>query len=666
MLHQNAAGVAGGVAHSRATGGLVRPLRAGLFPLALFVVFAAVHWWGSAGSGTPAWLERAAELGDELRERGTNLFALLDPQEDPRVGPGVLLLRVGVGRSAAAAMAGILGLGLGAVAILLVGARRPASPGTRIAPWLLAASPLWVEAGIQGDPNLVLGLLLLAAPVTRAQWILWAVAAGWALGWTPWAWIVLVAVAATGLMQAERRKGAAAALLAGLVLVWLLNPPALQHPGRWFADMIWQARLTGLGSAAVRFGTQSNLGPLFNSLHIPALVCLAWNARRWPVRLRHGDLTPLAFAVVLGLALPTGFAERAPLLIVLPWAAREAAAGLGDLLDRLAPVRLPLRAVRWGLTALLLTPLAVVSLVGVSRGMRPANAQTDAFAWLEQELPPGTLGVHDMGSATPDTSRLVWLTIPFHSLDPGTCRGAYWLGWYHSFGAIVLSERMINRFLRRAVDYPDIIDFYVSVRRSARREETFGTRPGDRLHAVLPGRSNQPDLGEGWEGRVRSGLHGGLPGTFLAALGGALVRGGQTVTGTTLLREALAAGYRDVGIYVNLASGELAVDRFLEAGAVLEEGLREHPGTPELLYNLGLVLMRAEYWDRAVSTLGTLAETWPRSAQVRYLLGVSLVHAGYPEPGKRALVEALALDAQFPQRHAIERMLQDLEAGARK
>jgi tetratricopeptide (TPR) repeat protein len=627
-------------------------------PVLLFTLLALWRWSATPGPPEGVWLDRAGDLARGWAERGGNPLRALLAVEDPRVAPGALLLRIGLSPTALGVLTRILGLGLGALAVALL-ARRARGPGAGVSAWLLAASPLWIEACARGDPAVALGLGFVALGgrlIPAAA----ALVLGWALAWSPWAWVTLLLVPVGWLLRPERRRAAVAILASALVLVFLLDPPAALNPAAWWSAMRWQGRIEGLASGFSPFGTSHAAWPAIGALHLPALALLLLAAREWPGRARQGDFAPLGFAAAIVLALPAGLSRATPLLIVLPWAAAETGGALawlapraGGLMRRAAPIvlvvpLLALGATRW-------------SGGGETRG----DPRAAALAWVAANLPPGSLVACDADFAAPDSSRMIWLPLPFHSTDPRVYRGAYWPGWYGAFRGFVVSERLMSRYLRDPQAAPEALAFHLRVMRAAAADQVFGSTAGRRLHVLVLPAGADAALGAGWKERLRAGAAGGVPGAFVAGLGGALIRGGRAGDGTDLLREALAAGYREKGIYLNLANGRLSADQPAEAGLVLEEALKAYPDEPDLLYNFGLVLLRSGYWDRAIATLGRLRAIWPRSADTAYLLGLALANSSHSAAAPRVLQESLDLGLTGARRQACVDELTRLRSAAR-
>lgn len=611
----------------------------------------------------PAWLERATDVAHEMRANGRSFLGALEPLEDPRVAPAALLLARGVAAPDVALLFGLAALGIALLGIALV-ARLPgeadgiASAGAV----LIASSLLWLQAMGEADPGLLLGVAFLWISRRGRPFWLVSLALAWGLGCSPWAWVTLLPlVLGRALLDARARRSTLAAAVTGVVLAFALNPPALLHPLAWLRAMHWEASLSSLGTSQASFGARPALGPILGSLHIPGALLLAINAIGWPGRVRAGELSPLVFAAVILLGLPSGFASPAPLLILLPWAACEAGGGMA-------------RAVRWArargrwrsLVGLAVVAVAVAPLLAHALTRPAVRAATvpaaELDAWLRSRVPQHALVAHDLGFAPPDTSSLLYIAIPFHSIEPEMHRGAYWMGWYEACDAIVVSERMVARFLRHSEDYADIIRFYLDVRDRARAEQLFGERAGARIHAIILARAGSEPLGAGWHERVQRGPASGLQGSFLANLGGKLVQAGRAATGAQLLEAALASGYGEVGIYLNLANAELALDRPLEAGRWLDRALVAYPDSPEVRYNLGIVLTRVGYWERAIAVLTPLRQQWPKSAAVTHLLGVALANSGHPAAALALLEEVLALDPGFPQREAVLRQIETLRS----
>lgn len=635
-------------------------------PLALLAALAALRGLPGLEPSAPAWLERAGALAETSRSSGVPLTELLAPREDPRVGLSLLLLRAGVPPAWVARGAQALAFAAAAVALGLLGfgQGRGGSGRGLVAAFLLAASPVFLEGVRAASPELLLGAGFLAL-ATRAGpgWAQGALLA-WGLGWSPWAYLTLLPLAAWRAVAGGTRRGdALLALGVGLGGAFLLNPEALMHPVAWARGLVWQGALEGIGRGGLGFALARGLWPLWGTLHLAGLALVAAQAGSWPRRLRAGEAAPLVLLAVVILGLVSGCPHDAPLLILLPWCAGEAAASVEALAARAGGNRRR-RIARVTLAAVAIAlPLAVtLQRAGSVREPAPQAAAIDS--WLASKLPEGGLVAHDMGVAPSPGGEIRYLEVPFHAVSPESERGAYWLGWYGTCRAILVSERMVVRFLRRAEEFPDVLHFFEEARSSALEEGLFGGQPGARVHALLLP-PDRPPLGEGWRERLARGRAGGLQGAFLARLGGELVRAGEPGAASELLEAALAAGYEEVGLYLNLANAQLALDRPLDAGRWLDEARAKHPDSPEVLYNLGIVLSRVGYWDRAVETLGRLRQLWPRSGQAAYLLGVALAQRGAREPAIAMLEEALRLDPRLPQREAAERALEALRGESR-
>jgi hypothetical protein len=640
----------------------VRRAAGWIAPLLLFGLLAA--WRGSTTEiGGGAWLDRGVEVARLWAQQGVGLLRSLSPVEDPRVAPAAVLLRLGLGPGGVASVFSALTLALGALTVFTL-ARGRARGAHALSAWLLAGSPLWIESCVGGDPHVALGTVFLllsggALPAAAA-----AIALAWAFGWSPWAWATLLLIPLGALLDREGRRTAVMVLASALVLCWALDPPALLHPARWFDAIRWQGRVLGLGSALVPFGASRGGWPALGALHLPALALILWAARGWPDRARRGDFGPLGFATALALALPAGVAHAAPILILLPWAAREAGVGFRDLAERWPPGRV-VRLSAWALAALLVAPLIALGALRWTHTSSVREARGAALRQAEAVFAGGSLVGCDADLAPSDSSGLIWVTLPFHSLDPATFRGAYWPGWFGAFRGFVVSERTMGRYLEEPGAPREVLEFYLWLKRSAVRDHVAGSVPGRRMHVLELPPPSGPALEEGWRTRLRAGDAGGLPGGFIAALGGALIRCGSSGDGTLLLEEALAAGYRDVGLYLNLANGRMAAGRMTDAGQILEEALKAHPDDPLLLYNFGLVLVRVGYWERAMGVLGRLRQRWPRSADTAYLLGLALANGGHVEGGRRALNEALDLGLTGSRRQTCLEQLDRLREAAR-
>jgi tetratricopeptide (TPR) repeat protein len=641
-----------------------------LIRLLPWVVLGGLTLWGilaGFGDGPFEWLADAQRIVSRTGREGSR--ALLSPGAwtDPRTIPSALVLLLGGSDGLAVHLLRLLALACAAACISGLMPRGGARGGV-LAASILASSPVLVRAILEVDAHLVPGLLLLLVGQRRLPVWVRGLGVGWALGWSPWAWIALPLAVAAGFMGPGRsRRDAAAVLILGIGLAGALWPQAIAHPAAWLEGMLRKASAEGLGGAPP-FGVRPGFWPLWNTLHVPALLLVLGEAPRWPGRIRAGDWTPLACVVVLLLALPSGFAQRAPLLLLLPWAAGEAGSAWSRLASRLKAGSASAggwrsRAAASVLAGAAAVPLLVTSAMQFSRPRDFDDARTAAWSYLEENLPEGGLVAHDLALAPPQQSRLTWVPIPFHSTEPERHRGAYWQGWYAGFNAVALSERTVNRFLRLADDLPEAVSFYLWIADHARSERIFGEQPGQRVHIVLLPEPSAEGMSPGWRERVSRGEAGGLQGDFLARLGGGLIRAGRAEAGAALLAEALDAGYEDLGIYLNLGSGYLKLGRALDAGRVLEQGSARYPDSADLLYNLALVLVEVGYWDRAVRTLERLRELWPRSAGVTYLLGVSLANSGREGAARALLQEALTLDPDAEQRQRIIAALETLREG---
>jgi tetratricopeptide (TPR) repeat protein len=622
-------------------------------------------WQVGVGLSQPAWLDQAELLAHNVDTRGVGFLRGLEPAGDPRVGPAALLLLLGLPVTWMPALAHLGGILLAALAFPLLAARHGEN-GSRsgvAGAWFLAAAPLWAEAALAAEPHLLVGLLflVLGRPIGN-RWLRVA-CLGWVLGWSPWAWISVIILPLGTLLRSSGGRGRGPTdILLALAALWLLNPPALLDPGGWVAGMLREAQIQRVWGGGGQFGVRPGLLPLTGTLHVTGLVLLLYSGRTWARRLREGgDLAPLVGLVLLLTGARSGFADRAVLTVLLPWAAAEVGTACSDLCARSGRIC----GVWRGRLAVLLLILPLLN-VGYGRWQgrgREAAAGPRATAWLEEQLPAGSLVVHDLGFAPPDSTGLIWLAVPFHGLEPQRYRGAYWVGWYRSAAAFVLSERMVARFLRERQASREMLAFYARLAEEARRgrERTFGEEPGQRTRIVVPGRQGESPLGEGWRRRLTDGARGGLPGGFLASLGGALTSAGFPGEAAELLEECRLAGYRELGISLNLANALLALGRTMEAGQVLDEARTRYPDSRELRYNLGLVLTRAGLWERATRTLMQLRSDWPGSASVAYLLGLALANSGRRDDARREVERALEMDADFPERRSAEELMELLQ-----
>jgi Flp pilus assembly protein TadD len=635
-----------------------------ILPLALFGALAAVAWFAGAVASQPDWLLAAAAHARASRELGQHLLRGLDPAVDPRLMPAAVLLRLGLRPEIVLALVRLVGLLIGAAAVMsLIRGCERRGPAPWAGAFWLAVSALWIEAALQGDPHVALGLsFLLVSRGTAPAWLL-AAATAWCLGWSPWAWVALPPVLLGTLLDRSRaRWRGPAILLVALAGLWIVHPLALLDPAGWWAGM-WRAiHSDALWGSGPGVGLKRSLLPLTGSLHVSGLLLMLLAARGWARRCRSGDLAPVTVLAVLLLALRGSFASVTPVLMLLPWGAGEVGRGWRTLTEAWLRPR-----VRWAAAVLLIALLTPAVVVLAGRWQRPAlqrTAPAEVTELLARYLPPGSLVVHDVGFTPPDSSGLVWLALPFHARDPALYAGAYWDGWFRAAAAFVVSEDLVVRLVRDPERCGAMVQFYVQLTETAREEQTLGGAPGHRTRVLV--REPAADaLGAGWRERLTAGAGRDLPGEFVAALGAGLTGSGRAGDTVQLLEQALTAGYRDLGVYLNLAEAHLKLDRVMPAGRVLDEAHRLYPDSPEVSYNLALALTQAGLWDRAIRTLAQVQRQWPRSAQVCYLLGVALHNQQQPAAARTQLERALELDPDLPQREAVLALLAELGGGQR-
>jgi len=630
-----------------------------ILPILLWGLLAAATWAVGAVEQQPTWLPAAAAHARAVRELGQPLLRGLEPAGDPRVLPAAALLSLGLGAGAVLSAFRLVGIAVGAAAVGILlrhGDRRGLVPWAG-ALWL-AVSPLWIEAALRADPHSAVGLtFLLAAQAATPAWLV-VVATAWCLGWSPWAWLVLPPVLLGRLLEHSRgRWRGPAMLLLSVVALGVLNPLALLDPSGWLAGLLPSVAPGSLGAAEPGVGLRRSLFPLTGSLHVPGLLLVLVAAPGWARRCRAGDLRPLAAVVALLLALRQGFADLAPLLSLLPWGAGEAGRGWGVLTRGLGR-----GGVRRAATVALVAALIPAVVVLAGRWQRPAlqrAAPSDVTRVLSGRLAPGSLLVHDVGFVPPDSSEFIWLVLPFHARDPGRYAGAYWDGWFRAAAAYVVSENLVVRLMRDPGRCAALVQFYMHLTEATRDEAMLGSAPGHRTRVLW--REPAPEaLGAGWRERLSAGAGRDLPGEFLASLGAGLSGSGRTGDAVQLLEQALTHGYRDIGIYLNLAQAQLNLGRVMPAGRVLDEAHRLYPDSPEVMYNLALALSQAGLWDRAIRTLARVQRQWPRSAQVCYLLGVALYNQRQPAAARPQLERALELDPNLPQRETVLALLAEL------
>ena len=631
-------------------------------PVAVFLLlWAAAQFAGRGGDGG-AWADQAVRLAQEAQSKGLRFFDLLSPEADPRLGAALVLARLGVPAAGLRLVMQLLAALVVSGGLLFLGRARTRERGDGLGAFLVAVSPVTLLAALRADPHLGLGLAFLLLLRDGAPRWLQILLLSWGLSWSPWAWAGLLVIPLGSLLSARghRSRGPIVMLLAAM-LMWFLNPMALLHPIAWFQGMLQEARLSGLLGGDTLMGLRPGWWPAEGSLHWAGLVLLLGGALSWPGRMRAGNLRPLVLIVLALLGMRGGFVGDVPQLILLPWAAGE----IGRFVGVAGGWVLRQRGNRATATVvqvlLVLIPMVFLLRVGAQRIPMPEagiEPEQDVAAWLEAELEPGSRVLHDAGFTPPASSRLVYLPLPYHAVEPERYRGAYWRGWFQSFRAFVASERLVVRYLREERNSPSVIRFYAERTGEARTERTFGTQAGRRTRVLLF--TPDPDLAfaDGWRHRIAGGQASGLPGEFLAGLGASLVRSERPGAAAELLEEAISAGYRDLGVYINLANAQLALERTFEAGRVLDEARRHHPESIELQYNLGMVLVRAKLWDRALRTLLRVQQAWPRSASVAYLIGLTLANEGRLEAAREQLTRALDLGLAGAEREHAAQLLQ--------
>lgn len=647
--------------HSKALWWHGRPARA-WGPVAVFLLLWVAAYSTGRGGGDAPWAEQAVRLAEEAHSRGVGFFELLSPEADPRLGPALLLARLGVPASGLRLLMQLLAVVVVSGGLLFLGRARTRERGDGLGAYLLAVSPLSILAAMRADPHLGLGLafllLLRDGPPRWLQILLLS----WGLSWSPWAWAALLVVPLGSLLgpPAVRPRGPITMMLA-LVLMWFLNPMALLHPVTWFQGMLREASVSGLLGSDTLMGLRPGWWPVLGSLHWAGLALLLGAALSWPARMRSGDLRPIVLISLILLGLRGGFVGDVPQLILLPWAAGESGRFVGTIRERLLGGRGGRTTARVAQTLLVLIPMLFLLRVDADRiPIRGEEIEPNEkiAAWLEEELEPGSRVLYDAGFMPPSESRLVYLPMPYHAIEPERYRGAYWWGWFRSFRAFVASERLVVRYLREQENSPTVIRFYAERSGEAETEKTFGTQAGRRTRVLLFTPDPKGEFADGWRHRLAAGERSGLPGEFLASLGASLVRSGRPGAAAELLEEALSAGYREVGIYINLANAQLALERTFEAGRLLDEAMGLHPESIELQYNLGMVLVRAKLWDRALRTLLRVQRAWPRSGSVAYLIGLSLANEGRPEAAREQLARALDLGVTGAEREHAAQLLQ--------
>jgi tetratricopeptide (TPR) repeat protein len=631
-------------------------------PVLMFLILAALVWFGGKVVADPAWMKTALENGLAVRQRGASLWDLLQPVSDPRLIISSILVALGLPASLTLILIRLSSILFAAGAVFLVaGDTRLRGRFDRAGAWFLAVSPLWIKAAVDGEPALVLGLIFLMLACFRLPiWVRLGLL-GWACGWNSWAWLALpfLLLARNG-ENSRLPGGRVSALVLAIPLVLILNPLALKNPIGWWDGMIHQIVTDGFWSAGSHVGTTHGLWPLVTTIHFAGLLLLLIAAFYWPERLRRLEAAPVAFLLVLALGARSAYADGTMLLLLLPWACYEIGTGWirlrGVLIGKLKP---------YGIALLMLCCLIPAALKVNSMAPPPvqtAGQQEAAANWLETNLPAGALVVHDMGFKPPANTDLVYLALPFHAMEPQIYRGAYWRGWYPMAHAYVLSERMVIRLLKEPGKSAHMLNFFQALTTESESDIAFGIEIERRTRVLLVTPPDEPILGDDWRRRLASGPAGGIDGNWLATLGLAYLELGHSPLTAQLLEEAIGAGFSDLGIYINLANAFTAIGRTNAAGRFLDEASMKYPNSPELLYNLGVVLVKGERWNRAVSTLARLQGHWPQSAEVALMLGLAMINDEHPVNAGQQLRKALTLNPTAQEKAEIERLLQLLES----
>lgn len=227
--------------------------------------------------------------------------------------------------------------------------------------------------------------------------------------------------------------------------------------------------------------------------------------------------------------------------------------------------------------------------------------------------------------------------------------------------AFVINERMVIRCLKEPEKSREMLNFFQDLTTETVGDVAFGDEVERRSRVLLVTPSPTSELGQDWRMRLTRGPGGGLDGNWLATLGLAYLEMGKPELCAELLEEALSAGYQNMGIYINLANTFMAIGHTNEAGRVLDEGILKYPDSPEMLYNLAVVLVKGERWNRAVQTLARLQKHWSNSAEVALMLGLSMINDEHPQNAAVQLRKALRLNPTPAEKAEIERLLRHLE-----
>jgi len=637
------------------------PVRIGsilpLLPVLTFALLATFLSLNGKTTSSPVWFTQAVTLADAVSSKGISWLSSLPATCDPRLLFSSLFLLAGIGESLALSLVRIWTIICGAGVVYLLAHQHLGSGRfDRAAAWFLAVSPVWALGAANGDPYIILGGLFLLLSRFRLPIWLRVILVAWAISWSNWAWIsLLILLLDRSNKSSESKIGKVGQILLAIIFLWIISPMALFKPMVWLSEIQQQILNDGFWSSGAHVGTGTGWRPITGTFHFAGLGLLLISSYHWMKRVRQLELAPIVFILVLALGSRSSYTADSALLLVMPWAAGEVGRGW----DRLQ--KLLSRPFGQFGTSILLILLLIPLMIGCYKMPLPPvqkqNHQVEAARWLESNLPAGSLVAFDIGFSPPAESSLIWLSIPFHALEPASQSAAHWPGWYQSASAFVVSERLVIRFLKDPFNSRRILDFYKFITDHATGDLPFGETVERRIRVLTATPDPDHPLRPGWRKHIAHGQATGLSGDFIATLGLSLHECGQSEAAITLLEEAIMAGYQNIGIYINLANAFQGIGRLGEAGRVLDEGYLKFVDSPELMYSLGTVLVAGERWKRAAGILAKLHLKWPKSAQVSLMLSVAMINDGHPVAGLKQLEKTLTLDPTLEERAEVNRLI---------
>jgi cellulose synthase operon protein C len=146
------------------------------------------------------------------------------------------------------------------------------------------------------------------------------------------------------------------------------------------------------------------------------------------------------------------------------------------------------------------------------------------------------------------------------------------------------------------------------------------------------------------------------------ALADALVRAGASARAVEHLRAVIELRPKDVVALNNLAwiyyeQGDARALPLARQAAALA------PDHPSVNDTLGWILAETNHLEEATSVLARAAGAPDATPSIRYHYGAALLRAGQAEQGRHVISELLESGANFPERQAASRLLEDLSKG---